>query len=160
MEWDNEIVTRLKRLWAEGHSNAEIGRRLGVSENAVTGKVHRLDLPGRPSLIKRNDGTPKKPQAPGRIKKGAPTLPDLNLGPLPPTEEPPPVIKKAFKNGAGDCCRWPLGEPGSRSFRYCDEPTLPRKPYCEAHAAIAYVRVRDRREDDYAANNTPLAIPG
>jgi GcrA cell cycle regulator len=24
---------------------------------------------------------------------------------------------------------------------------VPGKPYCEDHAAIAYVRVRDRRED-------------
>jgi len=30
----------------------EIGRHLGVSKNAVVGKAHRLDLPGRPSPIR------------------------------------------------------------------------------------------------------------
>jgi GcrA cell cycle regulator len=47
------------------------------------------------------------------------------------------------------CC-WPLGEPGTRSFRFCDAESLPGKPYCAAHAAVAYVRVRDKREDAVA----------
>jgi len=44
------------------------------------------------------------------------------------------------------CC-WPLGEPGTRSFRFCDDPSEPGKPYCSDHVKLAYVRVRDRRED-------------
>jgi GcrA cell cycle regulator len=44
------------------------------------------------------------------------------------------------------CC-WPLGEPGTRSFRFCDAVAIPGKPYCGEHAAIAYVKVRDRREE-------------
>lgn len=53
MEWTDDAVLRLRSLWDEGHSTAEIGRRLGVSKNAVIGKAHRLDLPGRPSPIGR-----------------------------------------------------------------------------------------------------------
>jgi len=44
------------------------------------------------------------------------------------------------------CC-WPLGEPGTRSFRFCDEQSEPGKPYCTEHARLAYVKVRDRRDD-------------
>jgi GcrA cell cycle regulator len=44
------------------------------------------------------------------------------------------------------CC-WPVGEPGKPSFHFCNAAALAGKPYCEEHAAIAYVRVRDRRED-------------
>jgi len=44
------------------------------------------------------------------------------------------------------CC-WPMGEPGKRDFRFCDEKSEPGKPYCEEHAKVAYVKVRDRRED-------------
>lgn len=43
-----------------------------------------------------------------------------------------------------ECC-WPLGE--KPPFRSCDAPSDPGRPYCEDHAKIAYVRVRDRRED-------------
>ena len=44
------------------------------------------------------------------------------------------------------CC-WPIGEPGTRSFRFCDAESVPGKPYCSAHAQLAYVKVRDRRDD-------------
>ncbi|MGH6973165.1 MAG: GcrA family cell cycle regulator, partial [Stellaceae bacterium] len=37
--WSAELVQNLARLWDEGHSTAEIGRRLGVSKNAVVGKA-------------------------------------------------------------------------------------------------------------------------
>jgi GcrA cell cycle regulator len=48
IEWTPEVVLPLRQLWDEGHSTAEIGRRLGVSKNAVVGTAHRLDL-SRPS---------------------------------------------------------------------------------------------------------------
>ena len=44
------------------------------------------------------------------------------------------------------CC-WPIGEPGTRSFRFCDAESMAGKPYCDSHAQLAYVKVRDRRED-------------
>ena len=55
MEWAEETIVRLRTLWDEGLSTAEIGRRLGVSKNAVVGKAHRLDLPARPSPIRRRN---------------------------------------------------------------------------------------------------------
>ena len=53
MDWTDDVINRLKALWAEGHSTAEIGRRMGVSKNAVVGKAHRLSLEARPSPIRR-----------------------------------------------------------------------------------------------------------
>ncbi|MCQ4161483.1 GcrA family cell cycle regulator, partial [Roseomonas sp. GC11] len=53
MEWTAEAIEALRALWAEGHSTAEIGRRMGISKNAVVGKAHRLNLPARPSPIRR-----------------------------------------------------------------------------------------------------------
>ena len=38
MEWNEETIEKLRALWAEGHSTAEIGRRMGVSKNAVVGQ--------------------------------------------------------------------------------------------------------------------------
>ncbi|MDQ2804861.1 MAG: GcrA family cell cycle regulator, partial [Pseudomonadota bacterium] len=52
MEWSEDTILRLRALWEEGHSTAEIGRRLGVTKNAVVGKAHRLDLAARPSPIR------------------------------------------------------------------------------------------------------------
>jgi len=55
MEWTAEAIETLQALWAEGHSTAEIGRRMGISKNAVVGKAHRLNLSARPSPIRREE---------------------------------------------------------------------------------------------------------
>ena len=48
MNWTDERVEMLKKLWADGLSASQIAAQLGgVSRNAVIGKVHRLNLPGR-----------------------------------------------------------------------------------------------------------------
>jgi GcrA cell cycle regulator len=168
MEWGEETIVRLRALWDEGHSTAEIGRRLGVSKNAVVGKAHRLDLPARPSPIRRDgsgEGRSPRRSAPRRL--AGPTLPPLSsttlitpaghvtvataqsllpkpaLVPQPVRALPPPPRPY----GRVVTCCWPIGEPGTRGFCFCDAASVPGKPYCEDHAQLAYVRVRDRRED-------------
>ncbi len=42
--WTPERIEQLTQLWDEGVTTAEIGRRIGVSKNAVIGKVHRIGL--------------------------------------------------------------------------------------------------------------------
>ncbi len=180
MEWPDEIIIRLRELWSEGHSTAEIGRRLGVTKNAVVGKAHRLELPARPSPIRR-EGEGERPQqrsGPPRRFAG-PTLPPLTstailsgamagntaLASAQPAAPPPPRPTVAVSPrpvpspprvvmpppprpyGRVITCCWPIGEPGTRSFRFCDLESVPGKPYCEQHAQLAYVKVRDRRED-------------
>ncbi len=70
MAWTDEMVEELKRLWDEGVTTGEIGRRLNISKNSIVGKVHRLGLSGRPSPIKRKNETPKedKPNTPAKEK--------------------------------------------------------------------------------------------
>ena len=42
--WTPERIALLTQLWEEGITTAEIGRRIGVTKNAVIGKVHRIGL--------------------------------------------------------------------------------------------------------------------
>ncbi|HVC55570.1 MAG TPA: GcrA family cell cycle regulator [Stellaceae bacterium] len=42
--WTQERVEQLIELWEGGVTTAEIGRRIGVTKNAVIGKVHRIGL--------------------------------------------------------------------------------------------------------------------
>lgn len=53
MAWTDEMVEELRRMWKEGLTTGEIGKRLNVSKNSIVGKVHRLGLSGRPSPIKK-----------------------------------------------------------------------------------------------------------
>ena len=108
--WTQERIDSLGTLWLQGLSTAEIGRRLGVSKNAVVGKAHRLALTPRPSPVKLT-GQPRRRRATARV-----------LEPVGPT-----------------CC-WPVGHPGEKGFHFCGERPVPGKPYCADHAAVAYVR--------------------
>jgi GcrA cell cycle regulator len=159
MEWSEEIIDRLKALWAEGLSTAEIGRRMGISKNAVVGKAHRLNLPARPSPIRRG-GEGARARVTVRRVTGPtlPPLPAVRLAPVPSAPQvvapkvvaPPPVLRginPTARVGRFNPCCWPLGEPGTDSFRFCDEPSVAGKPYCPEHAQIAYVRIKDRKED-------------
>jgi len=184
MEWNDEVIVQLKALWDEGHSTAEIGRRLGVTKNAIVGKAHRLDLPARPSPIRRDpDAAPVRRATVRRVE--GPTLPPLpsavaDVGtdfpafarapaaprppvtarpvvavpppaprpvPRPVMAPPRPVVAAPRPYGRVVTCCWPMGEPGTREFHFCDVPSEPGRPYCEEHVKVAYVKVRDRRED-------------
>jgi len=162
-DWNDAASRKIRDLWAEGHSTAEIGRRIGVSKNAIIGKAHRLDLPARPSPIRR--GGHQAVTAPKRTPrlKRAQTLPSLAAAPvpapvttlntIPPADTghddavaPPPARRTATGREGSQCC-WPIGEPGQRGFRFCDAPLVTRVPYCEAHARKAYLRAPSRRRE-------------
>jgi len=164
MEWTSEAIDQLRVLWSEGHSTAEIGRRMGISKNAVVGKAHRLSLPARPSPIRREGAarpgpvrrspTPARPSLPPLRRLEAAPVPSASVAPRPapvpaataPAKAPSAVVRPFPRTNAPSCC-WPLGDPGTPEFRFCAAEALPGKPYCTEHAALAYVKVRDRRED-------------
>lgn len=75
MNWTDERVERLKKLWADGLSASQIAAQLGgVSRNAVIGKVHRLNLPGRAKsggqAAARTKRTTAAPRAPNYASRG------------------------------------------------------------------------------------------
>jgi GcrA cell cycle regulator len=63
-----------------------------------------------------------------------------------PLPVPNAVVRPFPRSSARTCC-WPIGEPGTPDFRFCTGDAISGKPYCPEHAALAYVKVRDRRED-------------
>ena len=152
MSWTPERIGELEKLWAEGLSTAEIGRRIGVSKNAVVGKAHRLGLPGRQSPIesKRLKQTPRSaaPEAQPqeavaqKAKPEAPKKPDAK----PAVAAEPPrkaaaraaAPKQAAKKHSGPSCQWPFGDPRLPGFHFCGAPAVSGKPYCGEHCAAAY----------------------
>lgn len=167
MIWDDNAIIELRKRWATGESTTSIARNMGCSKNSIVGKAHRLDgLIGRPSPIRRPDGwqiTSKQIPTPRVV---GPTLPPLQssspsfiqarpsflrpppspvpqpvatraaIRPPPPPQAPPPVIYGRVQ----DCC-WPIGDPGTKSFSFCSEPSAPGKVYCIGHCQKAFVRI-------------------
>ena len=161
-EWTNATVRRLRALWDEGHATSEIGRCMGISKNAVIGKAHRLHFPARPSPIRvAGDNPAKRPPPRLPVPKLAgitliattPPVPTLrNRQPdVPPTSVRASETMLLRATAASEepaarlspCC-WPIGNPGTPTFRFCDCPAPIGKPYCAEHAALAYAKPRDR----------------
>lgn len=143
-DWTDAKIMALRQLWNEGLSTAEIGRRLGVSKNAVIGKAHRLDLPDRPSPIK--PGATPRPKPP-RKRCNVPKLADIMpLRPQPAVTMSQPIEpcpgRPALRNEqrkAVHSCVWPIGTPGKPGFRFCERQAVYGKPYCAEHCKRAYV---------------------
>ncbi|MBB2170061.1 GcrA cell cycle regulator [Gluconacetobacter aggeris] len=225
MEWTEETIARLRELWQQGLSTAEIGRQLSVTKNAVVGKAHRLGLQARPSPIRRPPASARAAESAGAVaptpepvaaapapvaspvspaapvaaaavapQAAAPVAPVMapvaphvaaaapsvapvrqaepaprasgraepetvaEVAPSPPVATPsvsrpetPRASLRAVSSPAprrsGLSCCWPLGDPGTPGFHFCGATPVPGKPYCAEHAQLAYVKLRDRRDN-------------
>ena len=149
MEWSEAQIYELRAGWYSGLSTAAIGRRMGISKNSVVGKAHRLDLPPRPSPIRRVAGSGPNAAKPRRHYP-VPMLPALAciVTPLPKiaaaavvrlSPVKPVVVELIPKAGRVEPCCWPLGEPGTKKFHFCGDPSAPGRVYCADHCKDAYV---------------------
>jgi GcrA cell cycle regulator len=43
-------------------------------------------------------------------------------------------------------CKWPIGDPATPDFWFCGLPSVPGKPYCEAHVGVAFQPMSARRD--------------
>jgi GcrA cell cycle regulator len=87
-KWPEARRAQLRVLWNEGHSTAEIGRRLGVTKNMVVGEAHRMHLLARPSPIRRGRPALGETNAAYLARIAQAALRSNNQGPrapLPPT---------------------------------------------------------------------------
>lgn len=107
--WDSNVLKKLKALVGKGLSTAEIGKKLGLSKNAIVGKLHRMGWnagatdsdavkkPAKKAVVKKP--TPKKvekkPVAVKVAKKPAPAPKPVKVAPKEkPVLAPKPAPKK------------------------------------------------------------------
>ena len=147
--WDDPgVISHLKTLWHAGVPTVQIALAIGVSKNSIIGKAHRLNLPGRPSPIKaaRPDSERTLIRVRSKNKQGA--LPVLDC--LQHTCEPvqTATVVAAAPVGRVEACLWPCGvQSGAyRQWNACGSMSLPGRPYCPEHAAIAFVATPMRQD--------------
>lgn len=152
MGWTDQMVEELRKMWKEGLTTGEIGKRLNVSKNSIVGKVHRLGLSGRPSPIKKKEEEVSAPAA----EKSAKPAPEPVA--VPAKKKPEPELKSARSAAPKYCackgnkakvglteldnhtCRWPVGDPKDDNFHFCGKKVRIGQTYCEEHSAQAYVK--------------------
>ncbi len=162
--WDDERVDCLKRLWCQGLSASQIAAQLGgVSRNAVIGKVHRLGLsrPDKESIaegvniffehavcgaanenltsISASDHEPHDP-----------VIDALQGCEVSPSHEGSVALEVVAQSVSlmelnARMCRWPLGDPTSKQFRFCGQPVDHGTPYCVDHGRVAYQPASEKK---------------
>ena len=164
MNWTDERVEELRKLWAEGLSASQIAARLGgVSRNAVIGKVHRLKLSsrGRATAAPTKSAKPSKPSgakpAPRTVQPIRPAQPAGASGfsgalvqaqrIMPPAEQisAPTPRRLALTELSDRTCKWPLGDPLAEDFAFCGNDCAETGPYCKFHARMAFQPASERR---------------
>jgi GcrA cell cycle regulator len=141
--WTAERIELLKSRFEAGLSCREIAGEIGVSRNAVIGKLSRL------SLVSEKSGdapqSTRKDAARGPRRKSVPRLQHQMLEAL--YGEPQPEADDApIHNGhccsllelTTDRCRWPIGTPGAADFCFCGNMPIEGLPYCAGHSRLAY----------------------
>jgi GcrA cell cycle regulator len=149
--WTAERIEQLRHCVGSGLTCSQIAAEIGVTRNAVIGKIHRLGLsPARPAGASARSCPPRArhprsspssrllrlidTQAPGIADGGA--------------AEPIPIDSAqrcSLLEIAPDKCHWPIGDPHAADFAFCGNAAVAGFSYCAGHARMAYRLPAQRR---------------
>jgi GcrA cell cycle regulator len=148
--WTTERVQQLRTYVTAGLSCSQIACEIGVSRNAVIGKIHRLGLsPGkRPAGVAKRMRATRERAGPTRLVRLLRAV-AAQMAAVAPVEPMPVAIESARRCSllelAGGHCRWPLSDPGKADFGFCGNDAIEGLSYCAGHAQIAYRLPSGRR---------------
>ena len=165
MNWTDERVELLKKLWAEGLSASQIAAQLGgVSRNAVIGKVHRLKLSSRGRATNTQSRAKKPPRPTGSkstSRTGSSRAIPQTVGAnalstafqAQPVERVRPIEdvvvpisrRLSLVELNEHTCKWPNGDPLHEDFHFCGNEAMESGPYCTYHARLAFQPASERR---------------
>jgi GcrA cell cycle regulator len=143
--WTTERVEQLQKYVMAGLTCSQIAAEIGVTRNAVIGKINRLGIsPGRRPGALPGQVRMMRARAPARPSRMARILRAVAM--IQPTEpvataEAPPIESArrcSLLDLAGGGCRWPLGDPGKADFGFCGNDAIAGFSYCPGHMRMAY----------------------
>jgi GcrA cell cycle regulator len=136
--WTTERLELLKGHFAAGLTCRQIAAEIGVSRNAVIGKLSRLGLTrDRPP---GSEARPKKT----RERRGR-SVPRLQFEMLRQVYEESPCTgtvvvsehRRTLFELSKEHCRWPVNAE-TEAFSFCGNTPLAGLPYCSGHTRLAY----------------------
>lgn len=165
MNWTDERVEKLTKLWADGLSASQIAAQLGgVTRNAVIGKVHRLNLPGRTKTGGGSAPRPKRQQTAARpsssfnsrpvpravSRSGSAAALSVESEAVEQMEEARDVVvpiarRLTLVELTERTCKWPVGDPLHDDFYFCGSESGDSTPYCRYHARLAFQPSAERK---------------
>jgi GcrA cell cycle regulator len=139
-------------MWAAGYSSSQIGAELGITRNAVMGKLNRLGLSG---TVPKGNKVPRPRRASGgavgvqrsqRLKNARRRMFACESNEQPADQSDCAV---SFMDVQPHQCRYPIGEPSDlNSFRFCGAQKLEEagSPYCLRHTRLCWTPYQMRAE--------------
>ena len=137
--WTAERVELLKSRFEAGLSCREIAGDIGVSRNAVIGKLSRLNLTREKSGDARAPA--RRGAAKGRRQRRVPSRQYQILLALYGEADDEPIHNGhccSLLELSEERCRWPISTPGAEDFCFCGNTPLEGLPYCAGHTRLAY----------------------
>jgi GcrA cell cycle regulator len=167
MNWTDERVELLRKLWSEGLSASQIAAQLGsVTRNAVIGKVHRLKLSGRGRTTAAAPRQKKASSSAGggkSVSRAATVTRSITIGATalqtqfdvepvvryrPAVDVVVPISRRLQLVELSErTCKWPNGDPLTEDFSFCGNDAAETGPYCGYHSRIAFQPAAERRRN-------------
>jgi GcrA cell cycle regulator len=135
--WTPDRIEELKYLFDAGRTCSQIAREIGVTRNAVIGKLSRLGL----SRPRGNNGIPRAPRPrDGALQRQVRILRVLRaqMEAVAPEEPSGDQQRCSLFDLSPQTCRWPIGRPGAVDFGFCGNAPVEGLPYCAGHSRLAY----------------------
>ena len=150
--WTAQRIEQLRSCVAAGMTCSEIAAEIGVTRNAVIGKIHRLGLSsGRPAGAPARASTScppraRHPRVPTQRRLLRLAYAQASLGEQATSNvsvasaHPRSLVEIAERQ-----CRWPIGDPATTDFVFCGNDAIMGFTYCLGHARMAYRAPASRR---------------
>ena len=142
--WTPERVEQLRTCVVSGLTCSQIAAEIGVTRNAVIGKIHRLGLgSGRPERALARACPPRSRRSPFSPQRPLLRLLHADAAGAADgvTTEPVPIDSAqrcSLLELAQGKCRWPISDPGAADFAFCGNEAAAGFSYCAGHARMAY----------------------
>jgi GcrA cell cycle regulator len=135
--WTAERIELLRCLFASGLSAREIALEIGVSRNAILGKIFRLKL--HSGAERRRSAGKGDPKVRRQVSQQS-IMRKLRADAHSAAEEMeiPNSHRCSLLELTKQTCRWPTSNATDVEFWFCGNEPVEGLPYCAGHARIAY----------------------
>ena len=148
--WTTERVELLRSYASAGYTCLQISREIGVTRNAVIGKLNRLGLTTGPRVKRAREGGSERTQHPRpmtqrrilrAVHAATPSVDGATAVPVVVASSAPCALLELTHAK----CHWPIGGADARDFSFCGNAVVAGLSYCAGHARMAYRAPARRR---------------
>lgn len=132
---DKEII----KLWKKGYSGSQIGKVVGITRNAVMGRVFRLRKAGVDVDSRTVEAVQKYEEVKKNYRKPRVALPKKEA------EQQELTYGIPFQRLVSGACRYVINEGSAANYIFCGLPA-DMGAYCKHHYKLCYVPV-ERKKD-------------